>query len=104
MPTLNWTGKDAVVNHHLQVPFHLLKDVPDLACGQPGDGNLIVQSDNLVDKSANGGRVATRAVLAKLPPFDGQKVIYCAGCLLGRDRLNAERIIVRQTPYEIKVS
>jgi hypothetical protein len=22
MPTLNWIGKDAVVNHHLQVPFH----------------------------------------------------------------------------------
>ncbi len=32
------------------------------------------------------------------------KVIYCAGCLLGKDRLQAERIIVRQTPYEIKVS
>ena len=48
MPTLNWIGKEAVVNHHLQVPFHLLKDVPELACGKPGDGNLIVQGDNLV--------------------------------------------------------
>ena len=28
MPTLNWIGKKAVVNHHQQVPFHLLKDVP----------------------------------------------------------------------------
>ena len=28
MPTLNWIGKEAVVNHHHQVPFHLLKDVP----------------------------------------------------------------------------
>jgi hypothetical protein len=28
MPTLNWIGKDAVVNHYHQVPFHLLKDVP----------------------------------------------------------------------------
>ena len=46
----------------------------------------------------------TRAVLAKLPPFDGQKVVYCAGCLLGRERLLAERILVRQTPYEIKTS
>ena len=46
----------------------------------------------------------TRAVLAQLPPFNGPKVIYCAGCLLGRDRLQAERIIVRQTPYEIKVA
>jgi len=42
MPTLNWIGKEAVVNHHLQVPFHLLKDVPRHACGDPGDGHLIV--------------------------------------------------------------
>jgi site-specific DNA-methyltransferase (adenine-specific)/adenine-specific DNA-methyltransferase len=56
------------------------------------------------DKSANGGNILTRSVLAQLPKFDGQKVIYCAGCLLGRDRLQSERIIVRQTPYEIKVS
>ena len=48
MPTLNWIGKEAVVNHHRQVPFHLLTDVPDLACGEPGEGNLIVQGDNLV--------------------------------------------------------
>jgi len=25
MPTLNWIGKDAVVDHHKQVPFRLLK-------------------------------------------------------------------------------
>ena len=65
MPTLNWIGKEAVVNHHHQVPFHLLKDVPDLACGQPGDGNLIVQGDNLV------------ALKALLPYYAGQvKCIY----------------------------
>src|SRR5216684_1662880 len=48
MPTLNWIGKQAVVNHHQQVPFHLLKDVPELSTGDPGSGNLIVQGDNLV--------------------------------------------------------
>src|SRR5437016_4903591 len=65
MPTLNWIRKEAVVNHHLQVPFHLLKDVPDLACGEPGDGNLIVQGDNLV------------ALKALLPYYGGQvKCIY----------------------------
>ncbi|MDZ4853312.1 MAG: site-specific DNA-methyltransferase [Nitrospirota bacterium] len=65
MPTLNWIGKEAVVNHHHEVPFHLLKDVPDLACGQPGDGNLIVQGDNLV------------ALKALLPYYAGQvKCIY----------------------------
>jgi hypothetical protein len=44
MPTLNWIGKEAVVNHHLQVPFHLLKDVPSLACGEPGNGKEAVVS------------------------------------------------------------
>ena len=65
MPTLTWIGKEAVVNHHQQVPFHLLKDVPELACGQPGDGNLIVQGDNLI------------ALKALLPYYAGQvKCIY----------------------------
>lgn len=65
MPTLNWIGKEAVVNHHLQVPFHLLKDVPNLACGSPGGGNLIIQGDNLI------------ALKALLPYYAGQvKCIY----------------------------
>jgi adenine-specific DNA-methyltransferase len=69
-----------------------------------GVGIYLLYNGILADKSTNGGNVLTRAVLAQLPKFDGQKVIYCAGCLLGRDRLQAERIIVRQTPYEIKIS
>jgi site-specific DNA-methyltransferase (adenine-specific)/adenine-specific DNA-methyltransferase len=69
-----------------------------------GVGIYLLFNGILGDKSANGGNILTRTVLAKLPKFDGQKVIYCAGCLLGKDRLQAERLIVRQTPYEIKVS
>jgi len=69
-----------------------------------GVGIYLLYNGILGDKRANGGNVLTRAALAQLPPFDGPKVIYCAGCLLGRDRLQTERIIVRQTPYEIKVS
>ena len=69
-----------------------------------GVGIYLLFNGILDDKRANGGNVLTRSVLAKLPKFDGQKVIYCAGCLLGKDRLHAERILVRQTPYEIKVS
>jgi len=69
-----------------------------------GVGIYLLYNGILRDKSANGGNILTRAVLAQLPPFDGQKVIYCAGCLLGRDRLQNERIIIRQIPYEVKVS
>ena len=46
----------------------------------------------------------TRKTLAKLQPFAGPKVIYCAGCLIGAERLAEEGITVRQTPYEIRVS
>ena len=69
-----------------------------------GVGIYLLFNGILGDKSSQGGNVLTRSVLAKLPKFDGQKVIYCAGCLLGKDRLQAERILIRQTPYEIKVS
>jgi len=69
-----------------------------------GVGIYLLFNGILGDRSANGGNILTRAVLAQLPKFEGQKVIYCAGCLLGQDRLQTERITIRQTPYEIKVS
>jgi adenine specific DNA methylase Mod len=60
MPTLDWIGRKAVENHHHQVPFHLLKDVPELSVGDPGTGNLIVEGDNLT------------ALKALLPYYAGQ--------------------------------
>ena len=70
-----------------------------------GMGIYLLYNGILRDKSEDGGNVLTRAVLAQLPPFDGPKIIYCAGCLIGSDRLQAERILyLRQTPYEIKQS
>jgi site-specific DNA-methyltransferase (adenine-specific)/adenine-specific DNA-methyltransferase len=69
-----------------------------------GVGIYLLYNGILGDESANGGNVLTRQTLSKLPPFDGPKVVYCAGCLLSRDRLQAARITVRQTPYEIKIS
>lgn len=68
-----------------------------------GVGIYLLYNGILGDKTTNGGNVLTRATLAELPKFDGPKVIYCAGCLLSRDRLQAEQIIIRQTPYELKV-
>ena len=48
MPTLDWIGKEAVRQHHHEVPFHLLRDVPRFGAGDPDAGNLLVQGDNLV--------------------------------------------------------
>jgi site-specific DNA-methyltransferase (adenine-specific)/adenine-specific DNA-methyltransferase len=71
MPTLNWIGKESVIRHHREVPFRLLETVPELSLpshpeeGARGDGNLIVQGDNL------------HALKALLPRYAGQvKCIY----------------------------
>lgn len=65
MPTLDWLGKAAVVDHHRRVPFHLLRDVPEMAGGDPAAGNLIVEGDNL------------KALKALLPYYAGRvKCIY----------------------------
>jgi len=65
MPSLDWIGKKAVVNHHKQVPFHLLCQNMELSAGDPDSKNLLVQGDNLV------------ALKALLPYYAGQvKCIY----------------------------
>src|ERR1039457_1008847 len=47
MPTIDWIGKKAVVNHHREVPFHLLKGNDELSVGDPGSVNLLIHGDNL---------------------------------------------------------
>lgn len=65
MPTLEWIGKKAVLNHHRQVPYRLLHANPDLSAGDPDSGNLLVEGDNLL------------ALKALLPYYAGKvKCIY----------------------------
>lgn len=65
MPTLDWIGKKAVVNHHRKVPFRLLQCDPALSIGDADLGNLLVQGDNL------------EALKALLPYYAGKvKCIY----------------------------
>lgn len=65
MPTLNWIGKEAVEQHHKEVPFRLLEPVEELSCGETDSSNLIVQGDNL------------HALKALLPRYAGKvKCIY----------------------------
>jgi len=45
MPTLNWIGKEAVVNHDKEVPFRLLKKIKTHSVGD--SQNLIIKGDNL---------------------------------------------------------
>ena len=64
MATLNWIGKEAVVNHDKEVPFKLLKKVPSASVGKKSK-NLIVHGDNL------------EALKALMPFYKGKvKCIY----------------------------
>ena len=47
MPTLDWIGKKAVVNHHRVVPYRLLNCDKSKSAGDADAGNLLVQGDNL---------------------------------------------------------
>ncbi|MBS7803013.1 site-specific DNA-methyltransferase [Rhizobiales bacterium TNE-4] len=65
MPTLDWIGKKAVVNHHREVPYRLLHCDREKSFGDPEAGNLLVQGDNL------------EALKALLPYYAGKvKCIY----------------------------
>jgi len=46
MPSLNWIGKEAVVNHDKEVPFKLLRKVKSVSVGNNSQ-NLIIHGDNL---------------------------------------------------------
>lgn len=65
MPTLDWIGKQAVVNHHREVPYRLVHCDGALSAGDAEAGNLLVQGDNL------------EALRALLPYYAGKvKCIY----------------------------
>ncbi len=68
MPTLNWTGKEKVINHHLDVPYRVLDLQYTFAAGEdaPSESeNKIIRGDNL------------EALKALLPHYEGRvKCIY----------------------------
>ncbi len=41
MPTLDWIGKSAVVNHHKAVPYRLVKCDKELSAGEAGAGRIV---------------------------------------------------------------
>lgn len=70
MPTLNWIGKEKVINHHQDVPYKILEPQYGFADGvqqsEPNDsGNKIIHGDNL------------EALKSLLPEYEGRvKCIY----------------------------
>ena len=70
MPTLNWIGKEKVINHHLDVPYKILEHSYGFDNGKQTDantnsGNKIIHGDNL------------EALKSLLPEYEGRiKCIY----------------------------
>lgn len=70
MPTLEWIGKDKVVNHHQKVPYRVLErqysyDEAGQHAEDNGSENMIIHGDNL------------EALKALLPQYEGKvKCIY----------------------------
>ena len=71
MPTLTWIGKEKVINHHRDVPFHTLERRYGFSAEEgesalpAGSGNKIIHGDNLL------------ALKSLLPEYEGKiKCIY----------------------------
>ena len=70
MPTLEWIGKEKVVNHHLDVPYRMLErnysfDENGQHKEDNGSENMIIRGDNL------------KALKALLPRYEGRvKCMY----------------------------
>ena len=66
MPTLNWIGKEKVVNHHLEVPFFTLEhqygfsEEDGADSSETHSGNMIIHGDNLL------------ALKALMPEYEGR--------------------------------
>lgn len=69
MPTLEWIGKEKVVNHHQEVPYRVLErqysyDEAGQHAGDNGSENMIIHGDNL------------EALKALLPQYEGKVKQY----------------------------
>lgn len=70
MPTLEWIGKEKVINHHQEVPFRVLDrqysfDEDGQHAEDNGSENMIIHGDNL------------EALKSLLPRYEGRvKCIY----------------------------
>lgn len=65
MPTLEWIGKDKVVNHHQEVPYRVLErqysyDEAGQHVKDNGSENMVIHGDNL------------EALKALLPRYEGR--------------------------------
>ena len=56
----------------------------------------------LGDRRPQSGNVLTQAVLDSLPKHNGRKIIYGEASRFGKPRLEAENIVFKQIPYDVR--
>ena len=86
MPTLNWIGKEQVVNHDKEIPFRLLKEVKSKSLGK--SQNLIIHGDNLEALKALMPHYSNKVDIIYIdPPYNtgNEKWVY-------NDKVNAQKI------------
>ena len=65
MPTLNWIGKDKIINHHQEVPYKVLNH--EYSFSENGKTNDAIESGNLI---INGDNL--EALKSLLPQYEGK--------------------------------
>jgi len=65
MPTLNWIGKDKIINHHQEVPYKVLNH--EYGFSENGKSNTTIDFGNLI---INGDNL--EALKALLPKYEGK--------------------------------
>ena len=83
MPTLEWIGKDKVMNHHQQVPYRVLEEKYTYNAEQ--SDNMIIRGDNLE---------ALKALLPKYKDYSS-----CRGKLISKSEYDNNGILKKKTSY-----
>ncbi len=72
-----------------------------LGVGQDGTGVYLLAGGTLPDKDGASRNALTPAMLTKLAPHDGPRLVYGAVCRLGEDDLRRHRLSFRQLPQAL---
>ena len=67
-----------------------------------GTAYYLLYNGILGDRRPQSGNVLTQAVLDVLPKHAGRKIIYGEASRFGKPRLDAENIIFKQIPYDVR--
>ncbi|TAE12209.1 MAG: site-specific DNA-methyltransferase, partial [Bacteroidetes bacterium] len=80
MPTLNWIGKDKVINHHMDVPYRVLEHSYSYELGVLNDELKNTPISSLITQNSSGAIIHgdnLEALKALLPEYEGKiKCIY----------------------------